>query len=109
MIITAYSCLQCYNEARTHARKHARSHVQRKAHMTQAHVIPKKRFPTSHERLTATFVLPVEMGFDSEKEFPNRKRLRRYIRSKGYSIKDLQVIENKNNTNVKITIPHFKA
>ena len=76
--------------------------------MTQVkYNVPDKKFPTSHESLTATFILPVEMDFPSEKEFPNRKRMRRFIRSKGYSIKDLQVISNKTNTDLKITIPHF--
>ena len=74
-----------------------------------AYKVPSKRFPTSHESLTATFALPSEMDFPSEKDFPNRKRLRRFIRSKGYSIKDLQVVSNKNNTDLKITIPHYKA
>ena len=69
--------------------------------------LPERKFPLSHESLIATFVLPVEMDFPSEKSFPNRKRMRRFIRSKGYSIKDLQVIGNKSNTNVKITIPHY--
>ena len=76
---------------------------------TPAYKVPDKKFPTSHESLTATFILPIEMDFPDKKDFPNRKRMRRFIRSKGYSIKDLQVISNKSNTDLKVTIPHYKA
>ena len=95
---------------RTHVRTHTQRTQRKDGSMTTArYKVPDKRFPDSHKEFDATFILPVEMGFPDSKTFPNRKRMRRFIRSKGYSIKDLQIVTNKSNFDVKVTIPHYSA
>lgn len=71
--------------------------------------LPEKSFPKSDLPLTASFLLPDTMDFPDQADFPNRKRLRKFLRRRGYSIKQFVVKDNVKNTDLVITIHGYKS